>query len=159
MVGNAGSESIQGPRLEFVVRELPGTVLRMKYVAPPTKKQIEANPDLDGVMSNTAVETLEPAGYMVYLPTGQCYRMSGKELVQRGFDREPSILSFEQANDQKTPAGRFKLARNEPSKEKAWRELEEQVVRACQGRSVNVGALIEAYDPKRSMPKLEKEAA
>lgn len=143
----AGSESLQGPRLEFVVKPLPGTVNRIKHKAPPTKEAIKADPSLAKDMSNQKIEVEQPAGYMVYLPTGFCYRMSREELVRRGFDRQPNILSFEQANNTKTAAGRFKLARDERARQAAWNEMEQEIIKACQGRYGNVAALIEDYNP------------
>lgn len=153
-----GSESLSGPRLEFVVQKLPGTVTRNKYTAPPTKRQIEKNPDLETNLSNTITEIVEDAGYMVYFPSGNCYRLSAKELVARGFDREPTILSFDQANSTDTAAGRFKLARNDQVRQKAWKELETEVVRACLRGSGDLKAFVADYDPKGRLPE-KKEAA
>jgi len=143
----AGSESVSGPRLEFVVKKLPGTVTRTKWKAPPTKAQVDKDESLAKDLSNQKSSEEVDAGYMVYLPTGFCYRMSADELVRRKFDRQPNIISFEQANNTKTPAGRFKLARNEQEKQRAWAEMEKQVIDACQGRVGNVAALIEDYAP------------
>lgn len=152
-----GSESLSGPRLEFVVRKLPGTIVRNHYTPPPTKRQIEKNPDLETNLSNTIVETVEDAGFMVYFPTGNCYRLSAEQLVARGFDREPTILSFDQANSTDTAAGRFKLARNDQVRQKAWKELEEGVIRACMRGSGDLKAFVADYDPKGKLP--EREAA
>lgn len=143
-----GSENLSGPRLEFVVRALPGTVSRFKHKAPPTKDQVKADPKLAGELTNEKIPVVEEAGYMVYLPTGFCYRMSPKDLVRRGFDRQPNILSFEQANNTSTPAGRFKLARTEQERNRAMREMEEQIINHCQGRVGKVDSMIEGYDPK-----------
>lgn len=151
----AGSESIQGPRLAFVVKALPGTVTRPRYKAPPTKQQVEKDPSLAKDLSNQVEMVIEPAGYMVYLPTGFCYRMSAEELVRRKFDEQPNIISFEQANNTESPAGRFKLARDERQKQKAWDEMEQQVIKACQGRFGNVMALIEGYDPNGKIVEVE----
>lgn len=143
----AGSESLQGPRLEFVVKKLPGTVTTTKYKGPPTKRAVDANPSLAADLSNKAIEVEEDAGYMVYLPTGSCYRMSGAELVARGYDRQPNILSYEQANNVETPAGRFKLARNDAERQKAMKDMEDQIIKACQGRFGSASALVSNYNP------------
>lgn len=153
----ANASGLQGPRLSFVVRELPGTVLRTKYKAPPTKAERDKTPSLEGEIQNQKVVALEPAGYIVYLPTGSCYRLSAKQLVKRGYDKEPEIIGIEQANDLKTAAGRFKLARNDIGRQKAWADMENDIIKLCQGRSGSVNAMIEDYDPKRAMPM--KEAA
>lgn len=143
----AGSEGLQGPRLEYVIRKLPGTVTRTVFRAPPTKKQVDEDSSLAKDLSNKPITVVEDAGYMVFLPTGFCYRMSAEELVRRKFDEQPNIISFEQANNTTTPAGRFKLARNETERQRAGREMEEQIVKGCLGRFGSMAALIEGYDP------------
>lgn len=153
-----GAEGLQGPRLEFVVRELPGTIERFTYRAPPTKRQRDADPSLEGNISNTKIKVLEPAGFMVYTPTGNCYRLSAEELMARGLDREPNIIGIEQANDTKTAAGRFKLARNDQARQRAWLDMEKEIINACMGRYGDVVSMIENYDPRRPMPAM-KEAA
>lgn len=113
----------RGPRLEFVVRELPGKRKRAIHGWDAKKKVI------------TEKAVVEPAGYMIYFPNGTCYRLSQQELVARGYDREPSIINFELVNDTKTPAGMFKYAQNEQTKKAAYRKLEDQVIRACKRRA------------------------
>lgn len=152
----AGSETLIGPRLSFVVRKLPGTIKRTKYKAPPTEEAVKENPALKKDLSNHAVEVTEDAGYMVYLPNGGAYRLSASELIKRGYDKEPEFLGYEQANDQKTAMGRYKLARTESARQKAWKEMEDEVVNVCLGRVGKVDALVSDYDPHG---KLEKEAA
>jgi len=112
----------RGPRLEFVVRQLKGNRKRAFHSFNDKTRRIE----------ETA--KTEPAGYMVYFPNGTSYRLSPAELVQRGFDREPSIINFELVNDTKSPAGKFKFAMSEQTKKAAYRQLEEQVIRACKRR-------------------------
>lgn len=150
----AGSESLSGPRLEFVLKKIPGTVVRQKYTAPPTKRQIEKNPDLEVNLSNTVTDVTEAAGYMVYFPTGQCYRIATmEEVVAKKFDREPNILSFDQARSTDTAAGRFRLARTDTMREKAWKEMEQEVIRLCLRGSGDLSAYIANYDPKGQVPK------
>ena len=116
-----------GPRLEFVVRRLKGTVKRRKAVFEKKSRKIKY----------ALVE--EAAGYMVYLPNGNAYRLSDKELRRRGYDREPNILNFEKINDKNTPAGMFKFGRTEALREKGWRLMEDQIIRNCRR---NVGPMI-----------------
>lgn len=142
------SEGLRGPRLAFVVREIPGKVKRYSYVAPPTKAQREKNPDLASSYSNTLKEIVMDAGYMVFLPTGNCYRLSAAELIKHGFDQEPTLMGYEQANDNKTAAGRFKLARTEQARQRAWRELEEEVIKHCVGRYGDYKSLIADMVPE-----------
>jgi hypothetical protein len=152
-----GNESLTGgPRLEYVVRKLPGTMAVTKRVAPPSKKQVEADPTLDGQGLGKRVVT-EEAGYMVFFPTGTAYRLNQAELERKGFDRQPNVIGLEQANDTKTAAGRFKLALSDRERQKAWKEMEELVIRTCVGGSKNIPQYIgDGYDPAG---KLEKEAA
>lgn len=151
-----GAEGLQGPRLEFVVRKLPGTVTRLRRVPPPTELERKENPRArDKELGLTSIEVQEDAGYMLYTPQGMAYRLTGKELVRRNFDREPNIIGFEQANDLKTPAGRFKLARTDAARQKAWLELEKQVMDACLGKLGKVDAMVSDYDPSGKV----KEAA
>lgn len=111
------TEGMKGPRLEFVVREMKGEKLRPHHTVEKGK----------------LVTTLkkEPAGYIVYMPSGQSYRLTQRELVKRGFDRQPGIINFDQVNDTKTPAGRYKHAMDDKTRRAAWKALEEQVIQAC----------------------------
>lgn len=153
----AGNESITGPRLEFVLRKLPGTVTRSKYRAPPTAEERKEDKTKKMQLQNERLEIVEEAGYMIFFPTGNSCRLTTKQMLQKGYDREPNILSFEQANDQKTAAGRFKLARTERGKQKAWEEMEQEIITLCVGRFGKVDALVSDYDPKGKIA--EKEAA
>lgn len=110
---------MKGPRLEFVVRPIKGKVKRLKHSFDPTKRKI------------SATEVVEDGGYIVYLPTGHSYRLSHRDLVKRGFDRQPNILNFETVNDTRTPAGRYKFAMNDASRQLAWTALEDQVIKSC----------------------------
>lgn len=142
----AGAEGITGPRLEFVLKKLSGTVERFKYKAPPTKLEREKDHRLDKENANQRYAVKEDAGYMIFFPTGNSYRLNEKQMIQKGFDRQPDILSFEQANSNDTPAGRFKLARTENAKQRAWLEMEKQVIDACVHG--DIAALVSDYDPK-----------
>ncbi len=151
------AESLQGPRLAYVVREIKGTIERMKMTPPPSKFAKDKDPELVNDDSNVARLVKEPAGFMVYLPSGHCYRMSQKELLRRGFHKPPTILSLDQANDTQTAAGRFKLAITEGERKKAYAEMEAEVIKNCVKQVGNhLPGIVSAYDPNG---KLEKEAA
>lgn len=159
MVGQAGSEGLHGPRLEFVVRKLKGTVTRPRYKAPPTQKQREKDETLASDMGNEVEMVIIPAGYMVFMPTGQCYRIDELVTPKNDFSREPNMIGYEQCNDMKTAMGRYKMARTEITRDKAYREMEEEVVNACTRGLKDLRAFIEGYDPNGKLPELEKEAA
>lgn len=135
---------LKGPRLEFVVRKIPGSVTRNLAAFDEVENKL------------IAVPKVQPAGYMVYLPNGQSYRMSEKELVRRGFNRDPNILGFAEANDAKTAAGRFKLAANEEARKKAYGEMEAEVMKAALNKTGTIGNMISDYDPT---PVKAKDAA
>lgn len=133
----SASHIMQGARLEYVARKINGTVTQHTIEWDKKQKKL--------------VRKTKQVGdcYMVYLPTGHSYRLTAKQLIDNGFDRQPTILNFERVNDQKSPAGRFKYAINEEMKMKAWRELEDQVVKLCDrkhGKSERSIEEVEAYD-------------
>jgi hypothetical protein len=151
------SESMQGPRLAYVVRELRGTVKRPKYEPPLTKAQREADPKARQDNANLRRMTEVEAGFMVFTPTGASYRLTKKQLIRQGFDRPPTILNREAAKDAKTPAGRFLLAIYEKDRVAAYEEMENEVIRHCSGRAgTDLSALVSDYNPDG---KLERIAA
>lgn len=127
----AGSEGMKGPRLEFVVRAVKGKVKVPYHNFDPTKKKIV-----------TALKT-EDFGYLVYLPNGHSYRLNKDQLKKYGYDRQPTILNFDQVNDTKTPAGRYKFAMDDNQRQKAWTDLEDQVIKSCVRRHGPVTGAVE----------------
>lgn len=127
----ASSEGMKGPRLEFVVRPLKGKRKKPYHSFDPVKKKI------------VSVLNDEDAGFLVYLPNGHSYRLSKSELEKHGYNRQPTILNFDQVNDTKTPAGRYKFAMDDKQRKEAWKELEEQVIRACVRRHGPVTGVVE----------------
>jgi len=152
------SESLKGPRLEFVVREIPGTIKRQVTNPPPSARQREADPSLEGKTNNEREQVVLPAGFMVYLPSGHCYRMGQKELIRRGFHRQPNVLNREQATDVSTPAGRFMLAIHDADRKRAYQEMEDEVIRNCvrQVGKNHLQGIIADYDPEG---EIERRAA
>jgi hypothetical protein len=135
---------LKGPRLEFVVRKIPGSVAR----------QIASFDDIENKI--VPIDKTQPAGFMVFLPNGHSYRMSQKELDKRGFNRTPNILGFAEANDTNTAAGRFKLAATDAERKKAYGEMEAEVVKASMNRAGTMANMITGYDPT---PVKEEKAA
>lgn len=115
----ANSEGMKGPRLEYVVRQLKGKIKVAKRSFNPKSKKVET--------------TLVPmdAGFLLYMPNGHSYRLTKDQIAKYGYDRQPTILNFDQVNDTKTPAGRYKFAMDDATRQKAWKELEDQVIRSC----------------------------
>lgn len=139
----AVSSELKGPRLQYVLRKLPGTVTRTKYIPPAEHvKGSKAS------TANSTVIVIEDAGYMLFLPTGQCYRLTEAQATAGGYDSEPNIIGFDTANDKKTAAGRFKLANTEMARKRAYAELEKEVVDACLRRVGSIENAIAEYDPK-----------
>jgi|SRR6478752_2077947 len=117
------TEGMRGPRLEFVVRPAKNKVMRAKVSFDPTsRKNVER------------VVEIDEKAFIVYMPNGHSYRLTASELARRKLDRQPSIISFETVNDTTSPAGRYKFALNDEQRQKAWRDLENQVIRSCQRR-------------------------
>jgi hypothetical protein len=146
-----GSESLQGARLEFVLRELPGTVLVRKITPPPSKRKKDADPELENKSSNVIEVERAPAGYMIFFPNSSCYRLSPEEAKRRGFlDRRPAVLNLESVKDTTTAAGRFKFAIEEAEKRKAYRDMEDELIRRCTrgGKIENMLGPECDYDPK-----------
>jgi hypothetical protein len=115
----AAMSQMQGARLEFVVREIKGDVQRPVHAFDKKKLKI-----VQQVKS-------QPGGYLVYFPSGQSYRLTRKELMRRGFDRQPSIMNFDQVKDTKSPAGQYKFAMSDEQRREAWAKLENEVIKAC----------------------------
>lgn len=142
-------------RLEFVLREIKGQVPHLVHVPPPTKAQREKNPELETVNYNRVNERMVPAGYMLYLPTGQMYRLSPEEAKKRGFlDREPKIIGLEQVSDTTSPAGKFKFGRTERIRENAYRAMEQEIINRCLGKVGSVEGVVTGL-----VPNDKKEAA
>lgn len=131
----ASSEGMKGPRLEFVVRPLKGKVKKPYHNFDPQKKKI------------VSALKEEDAGFLVYLPNGHSYRLTKSQLERRGYDRQPTILNFDQVNDTKTPAGRYKFAMDDKQRKEAWKALEDQVIRACVRRHGPVTGVVENDSP------------
>jgi len=120
----AVTNDLKGARLEFVCRPIKGNRKRNVTSFDAEKKKL---------VTTEVVE--KGGGYMLYLPTGNSYRLTEEQVTRRSFLREPDILGFEGVQNKDTPAGRFKFAITESARMKAYKEMEDQVVKACTGRA------------------------
>lgn len=161
MANNVASDSMQGARLEFVLRKLTGTVEHPQALAPQTEKYMEKHPEEDQRISNVITMVTVAAGYMVFFPNGSCYRLSEKEMHRRKFSRPPKILNFDAAKDTETPAGRFKFAITDADRQKAYREMEQEIINRCLGRNGSIISMVSNYNPQGELvaPKAEKKVA
>jgi hypothetical protein len=116
----------RGPRLAFVVRQLKGKRKMQVHKYNPTTHK------------NDIIMVEKDAGYMVYTPNGTSYRLTKEQLLKSGLDRQPEIINFESVNNTRSPAGRFKYAIDDKARAAAYKELEEQVIRACRRRGATV---------------------
>lgn len=116
------SNVMQGARLSFVTRKIEGPVTQFKTKWDAKLKKLTTEP------------VVVKDAYMIYLPTGNSYRLTHKQMMERGFDKQPTIMNMERVNKPDTAAGRFKFAINDESRQAAWRELEEEVIRLCRRR-------------------------
>jgi len=115
----AVSTVMQGARLTYVLRKVDGPVTQLKRKWDAKLKHI--------VTDTVAVKD----AYMLYLPTGHSYRLTHKQVIEKGFDKQPSIMNFERVNNAETNAGKFKFAINDEARQEAWRALEDEVIRLC----------------------------
>lgn len=119
----AVTNDIKGARLEFVIRPIRGKRKRIIYAYDKAAKKLVTS------------EAEDDAGYMLYTPTGQSYRLTKQQMLQKGFDRQPEILNFDAVSKPDTPAGRFKFAITDELRKKAWAEMEAEVVKLCNRRA------------------------
>lgn len=126
----AVANDMKGARLEFVLRPLKGEKDRLIRAWDSAKKKI------------IATKSVEPAGYMLYLPNGHSYRLTEREVLKRGLHRQPNVMNFDSVKDASTPAGQFKFAINDSTRKTAWAAMEKQVIDLCKrrgGGSVELG--------------------
>lgn len=71
---------------------------------------------------------------VVFMANGATIVMSMKEAEKRGFLNQPEILNFDSVTDPKTPAGQYKFAMNMLVRQKAFTQLEENVISKCISR-------------------------
>lgn len=126
---------MQGARLEFVLKPVRGGKVERTITSwnPKTKK-----------LEQTIVP--EEAGFIVYMPNGHSYRLTGEQVKKRGYDRQPNILNLDKVTDTRSPAGRFKFAIDDKARQKAWTDLEAEVIKNCTRRHGPVTRQKEAAD-------------
>lgn len=115
---------VAGARLSFVVVELEGTVKRPVTKYDHKKREIK----------HELVE--QPAGYMVYFPRGHVLRFATKEQLERyGLNRKPNIINMQGLNDPNSPIGKMLYAQDEDGRERAYADLEKQVINLATART------------------------
>jgi len=111
-------DNLKGARLSHVLKPLKGKRVSFKHSVK------------DGKVEGEKVE--EDAGFMLYLPNGHSQRLTKEQVAKSGLlNSEPMIINFDQVNDNKSAAGRFKFARTDAARKAAWRELENQLIHLC----------------------------
>jgi len=132
----ATGNALKGARLEFVL--LPFDEEWDREITSFDKKK----------KHNTKKTVKETGGYMLYTPFGQCYRLTKAQAQKKGLvDREPEIINLEKVTDTTSPVGRFKHARTMEARQKAYRDMQEQVIRCCKNRDALVKFMNEGdYD-------------
>ena len=115
--------ALKGPRLEFVAKEFSDDWIRLVYKFNRKTKK------------NEPTEEKVTGGYMIYTPMGQSYRLTHEQAQTMGFlDREPVMIGLDRINDATTPMGRFKFARSDEARNKAYKEMESEVIKCCGDR-------------------------
>lgn len=119
----AVTNDIKGARLEFVLRPIKGKRNRVIHSYDKAAKKLVTTEAVD-----------DDGGYMLFTPTGNSYRLTKEQMLKRGFDRQPTIIDFDNAKAD-TPAGRFKFAITDDLRKRAWKEMEEEVIKLCRRRA------------------------
>ena len=126
---------LKGARLQFVVQPVEGVVKREKI-------RLDRNGKAQKVMVD------EPAGYMVYFPRGHALRLKNMErLRQYGLDKKPRIIEMRGLENPNTPLGKLFMAQDKNDHEKAWEELEAQVIRLSEAKAGPQTILYNPNDP------------
>lgn len=119
------SNDLKGARLEFVLRPVRGKNKRFIRSYDAKEKKIVTTEAVD-----------EKPHYMLFLPNGSSYHLTAEQATRRGFaGREPNILGLEGVQDNTSSAGKFKFGINEKVRLQGYKEMEEAVIKACQGRA------------------------
>lgn len=137
---------LKGARLAFVVQPIEGVVKREKMRR--TKQ---------GTWEKYMVE--EPAGFMVYFPRGHAVRIKNERMLRHyGLDKKPRIIEMRGLENPNTPLGKLFLSQDKDEREKAWEELETQVIRLSEVKAGPQTVLYNPNDPN-DRPKSGQVAA
>lgn len=83
----------------------------------------------EGKNIKTEVEVKDPV--VVFFPNKTTQVMSLADAEMKGFLQMPSIMNFDQVQDQNTPAGRYKFAMMPRDKMEAWMVMEDTLISRC----------------------------
>jgi len=127
--------AMTGARLAYVVKKLPGTVMRDKVVFD----EVPAGRHKDGtkrVMNKMKREPREvPAGNLVYFPRGHVLRLSDAELAKYHLDKKPKMINIQGLNDPNSAIGMLLMQQDADSRAEAYTELEKQVIQIATAKS------------------------
>src|SRR6187402_2575832 len=108
--------AMTGARLAYVVKKLPGTVMRDKVVFD----EVPAGRHKDGtkrVMNKMKREPREvPAGNLVYFPRGHVLRLSDAELAKYHLDKKPKMINIQGLNDPNSAIGMLLMQQDADSR-------------------------------------------
>lgn len=124
----SASSQMKGARLEYVLKEIKGQVTKVVTSYDKTAKKLVHKEKTSKADTH----------YMLFTPNGNCYRLTHKEVVRRGLNKQPAIMNLDRVNDVSTPAGRFKFAINDAARQAAYAELENEVIRLCTRRTGHI---------------------
>ena len=111
------SHTMQGARLSYVARRFTRDWSR-QIVIPK-----------DG--QNIREWVTEKGGYFIYIPSGNAYIMTNRMAQEKGYLEDPKILNLDSVTDNTTPAGMYKYARTDKARDKAYRLMEEELIKYC----------------------------
>lgn len=116
---------MNGARLAYVVRKLPGNVKRQ--VCKLTKKG-------EGIKFE---DRDQPAGYMVYFPRGHAIRIpSDKLLAHYGLKvGKATIVNMDGLLDSNSPLGKVMLAQNDEARATAMVDMERMVIQLATAKT------------------------
>lgn len=116
---------LKGARLEFVKRPC-GPFETTRYSWDKKKKQLVKE------------KVQHERGWLLFTPFGQSYRLTEKQLVDRGYARTPKVMNLRHVEDTTTAAGRYKYAIDPAERKAALREMEDAVIKRSTDRRIPI---------------------
>lgn len=116
---------MNGARLAYVVREIPGKVKRQTHSIGKKGEGIRV------------VDKEEPGGFMVYFPRGHALRIPDrKTLAHYGLDKKPMVINAQDVlADPNSPLGRIMMAQNEEARAGAMLDMERMVMQMATAKT------------------------
>lgn len=117
---------VNGARLAYVVREVPGTVTR-EIINCVTKAK-----DRMGRATMVSFEKKEvkvPGGYLVYFPRGHVLRIANREMLRHhGLDKPAPVISMKGLNDPDGPMAKLFRAQDDDARSQVFVDMEKEVI-------------------------------